>query len=271
MKGRALGFRDRRKAQKGAERRRRWLRGAFGLVLALGLVGIGDWGLQMLLSAEVFPIRVVKIEGGLKNTQRHLLQEAIAEEIGEGFFSLDLDSLRLAAEKLAWVDRAVARRVWPDAVEVQVVERVAFARWGEASLVTHSGEVFTPEDGRLPEKLPRFSGEGTEPGEIVEAYEVMGQMLRPIGLSLVRVERDARGAWEVEGSSGLVLALGTENRGERLRRFVRLYPALVAAREDADPIRVDLRYANGFAVLWRERPESEPPEAKRSAKRAVVG
>jgi len=271
MSGGALGLRDRRKAEQGAVRRRRWLRGTFGLVLALGLVAGGDWGLQMLLSPDLFPIRVVKIEGGMKNTQEHLLQEAIAEDVSGGFFALDVDSLRAAAERLAWVERVGVRRVWPDTIEVRVVERLAFARWGESSLVTHSGEVFTPEDGRLPEELPRFYGMGTEAGELVEAYEVMGQILEPAGIDLVRVERDARGSWELKGRSGLVLALGRENIRERLRRFVRLYPALSEARQDADLARVDLRYANGFAVRWRERSEIQAPAGRRSRATAVAG
>ena len=50
---------------------------------------------------------------------------------------------------------------------------------------------------------------------------------------------------------GLTLSLGRENVGYRLSQFFRVYPSLIA-QPARRPERIDMRYAHGFAVRWRE-------------------
>jgi cell division protein FtsQ len=53
------------------------------------------------------------------------------------------------------------------------------------------------------------------------------------------------------------LDFGRQAFEERLDRFAKAYPGLLATRADAVAA-VDLRYSNGFAVRWR-RPDGGQP------------
>ena len=62
---------------------------------------------------------------------------------------------------------------------------------------------------------------------------------------------DGRGAWTVEFTQGVELKLGNKDTEGRVTRFVRLYPRL--EQNDVRKVkRIDMRYANGVAVLWGE-------------------
>jgi cell division protein FtsQ len=68
-------------------------------------------------------------------------------------------------------------------------------------------------------------------------------------LNVARLLLDARRTWRVELSNGLVLEVGRNQPAERLARFVRVYPAILAAG-NGRLMSVDLRYGHGFAVHW---------------------
>jgi cell division protein FtsQ len=250
---------------------RQWRNWALSAVLLGAMVAAGRWGWHWLLEPTTLPLRVVKIDGEVRHLPRQILEQAVTEAVRGGFFAIDLQAVCAQAERLAWVEKAYVRRVWPDTLVLRVIERVPFARWGEDSLVTQRGEVFTPEDGRLPQDLPRLAGPEGTGSEVVDTYDAMGEVLRPRGLRISRLGRDARGAWTLVLQDGPVLLLGRETPALRLARFARLYPALRRARDNADLERVDLRHANGFAVRWKPRsPESEPG-GPHAAGRALLG
>jgi cell division protein FtsQ len=70
-------------------------------------------------------------------------------------------------------------------------------------------------------------------------------------LQVQRLALDERRAWTVQLEDEVQLWLGRAEPWQRLQRFVRAYPGVFAGRM-AELQRVDLRYSNGFSVLWEQ-------------------
>lgn len=63
---------------------------------------------------------------------------------GEYFFGADLGAAQARVESLPWVEHVVVRRLWPDRIVVQLVEKRPYARWqkdGIIHLVDERGEM----------------------------------------------------------------------------------------------------------------------------------
>ena len=240
------------------------LPGLGGLLLLASLAAGLAWGYELLTDAGFLPVRVVHIEGDYRYLRRETLERAVAGLVSGGFFSVDVHEVGAAAARLPWVDKVSVRRVWPDGLRMHVVEEVPLARWGSDSLVNDRGEVFTPGEGAGPQGLPSLDGpEGSTP-RVMAALRSMGRILEPLGLGINRLQLEARGGWNLEIDRGLRLRLGTGAVEQKLERFVRFYPRLLASREES-PELVDLRYANGFSVHWTKAPVEVGPEGQEAA------
>ena len=86
------------------------------------------------------------------------------------------------------------------------------------------------------------------------------------GLRISGLRLDARGAWELDLASGVIVRFGRRQLQERVERFVRVGAAVVTSRP-GDIAFLDMRYSNGFAVGWRTQgaPPARPAAGDRLA------
>ena len=96
---------------------------------------------------------------------------------------------------------------------------------------------------------PQKGPPGSE-GEVTARYLVAQGRLTEVGLRLVALQLDARGAWAMTLDDGVQVRLGRQQVDERFERFMAVAAKLVSQRA-ADIAYVDLRYGNGFAVGWK--------------------
>jgi len=229
----------------------RLLRWLTALVVLLLFAGSGVWGVITLRDPAVLPLKIVRIDGELRNLDRRALEQAVGGVVEGNFFTVDLDAVRAAALKLDWVDQVTVRRIWPDTLNMWVEEQQPVARWGDSRLVNGRGGVFTPEPEALKTELPSLVGPDDSAAEMVARYQRMSRRFIALKLDITRLVRDGRGAWTVGFKQGMELKLGHTDTEARVDRFVQLYPRLEQA-EKRRVKRVDMRYANGVAVLWGE-------------------
>jgi cell division protein FtsQ len=177
---------------------------------------------------------------------------------GRGFVSLKLGDLKTVLKKIAWVDRVRIERRWPDGVRVNITEQIPGARWGEHGLLNSRGELFLKDARYMPPELPQLNGPDGAEAEVARLYLDTFPRLAGVGLHLVRVTLDARGAWELTVTStqanannngGVVVRLGRQDKDERLNRFLDAASPVIATRI-GEISYVDMRYSNGFAVGW---------------------
>jgi cell division protein FtsQ len=199
----------------------------------------------------MFPLQEVVVRGDLKNVDRGELSNAL-DGIGGNFFAADLGAVRGRLEQVAWVRRVDARRVWPNRIEVQLEEHVAFARWGDNGLVNTFGEPFAAALApALQAELPLFAGPAGTEGEVARRYRRFVELLAPLQATPERVVLTPRHAWQLRLSTGMYVELGrdgAERVEQRLERFVAAYPASLGQLGRTRFERVDLRYPNGFAL-----------------------
>jgi cell division protein FtsQ len=211
-----------------------------------------------LVRMPALPIRQVVFAHELQHVRRLEVEQVLPVALKGNFFSINLDAVRGALEKLPWVRKVEVRRVWPARLEVRVEEHRPAARWedgrgpGRGELVNTFGEVFpaalVEEEAA---KLPMLYGpSGTAP-ELLKRYGDFVAAFKAVGQKPVQVVQSPRLAWQVKLDNGMVVELGREQPKAplegRLRRFLEVYPATVAARP-VPPSAVDLRYPNGFAM-----------------------
>ena len=237
------------------------VRPAAAITVAVVLAGAVVWGVERLRDPHTLPLRAVQVEGEFRHLSEVELQQAVLPHVRGGFFTVDVARVQRAAQSLPWVQQASVRRVWPDTLQVHVVEQRAVARWGGQGLLNAEGELFRPAEN-LPEGLPELHGpEGREAAVLLQYGDAL-RLLAPGGLKVARLVQDERRAWTLELEGGVTLALGRGDPNARLARFVRVYPTVFAER--AARLRaVDLRYSNGFAVRWAEDEDRGAP-ARRS-------
>jgi cell division protein FtsQ len=232
---------------------RSWLRWT-GVVLVLAAMGAGLYGAsRVLLDPARFPLRHVQFEGELRNLTEPALQRLVRGYLGQSFFLLDLGAVYRVVEAEPWVEEVDVRRLWPDTIEVKLLERTTFGLWGDDEMVDVNGVRFQPGEAVLAHGTwPRLGGPDGHEMTLIQRYQEASELLGEIGLRVERLVENERRAWWMLLDNGITLNMGRKRFRERLQRFVDIYPNLT--RHGVAIAVVDLRYANGFAVRWNVTP-----------------
>lgn len=221
--------------------------------------------LQAWIALQQIPVEQITVTGELTHTRTTAVQEMVQPALGGGFLGADLQQVREQLEALPWIYEASVRRIWPNALEIHVVEQLPIARWGETSFLNHEGEVFRPSNRQAWEALPLLRGPEGAADALMSTYQRLVDMLAPLGLGVTQLQMDERGQVEAVLAGGQQLLIGSDDFLGRMHRFTTVYRAELAARMD-EVERVDLRYERGVAVAFREI--SPGAELKTESKKA---
>ena len=217
------------------------------------------------------PIEAITVDGPFQRVSALQVEEAISDELGAGFLSASLGSIRNKIAALPWIDQASVARRWPGTLQIHVTEQVPAAAWGDKGLLNVRGELFVDNARHVPAELPRLSGPEGRSAEVARTYLAVRDRLIPMGIDLRVVDLDARGAWAITLQNGVEVRLGRRNVDERLELFVDVVADLVSSRE-AEIDFVDMRYGNGFTIGWKNDDASTAPvSADGSVKSMVAG
>jgi len=193
------------------------------------------------------PVSRIGIEGSLQFVQEQEIADLISSKLGEGFFGIDVNSVKADLETHPWIASAAVKRVWPDQLAIRITEEVPIARWGDTHLLNQYGHIFSPENLTQLPNLPVLLGPKDSENLMMERYKELSELLFPAGLGLQQLSLSSRGSWELQLSDGVQVIAGRRDVTERVRRFLEIYDSQL--RNDIALIEsVDLRYANGLAV-----------------------
>jgi cell division protein FtsQ len=193
---------------------------------------------------QLFPLRSVRLITAPQRVDATEVLQVMRSEVHGNFFTVDIERLRQALEKLPWVRNVSIRRDFPHRLAVNLEEHQALARWNNAALVNRQGEIFVAKSEQT---LPGFTGQDGAAAEVTLHYAQFSQQLAALDLQVTQLALSPRHAWQLRLSNGMVLELGREDMQQRLARFVEVYPYSLAAIQGKVKY-VDLRYRNGFAV-----------------------
>ena len=195
------------------------------------------------------PIRSIEINGPFQRVTALQIEEAISEELEDGFVSADLGRIQERIVALPWIDQATVARRWPSRIRISVTEQVPAAIWGESGLLNVRGELFVSSVRHVPAELPRLSGPADRSADVARRYLDVRDRLIPVGLDLRRVHLDPRGAWQMTLQNGVEVRLGRRAIEERTDLFLDIVADIITSRS-AEIEYVDMRYSNGFTIGW---------------------
>jgi cell division protein FtsQ len=222
-------------------------------VAALGLIGVLFWRLGYGIKAygsQMTPVKYVRTGGVFQYLTKDEIKNTLLPLVQGGFLATDMQAVHDAVAKLPWVDNVEVKRVWPDAIDIRVGEKTAFARWGENSLITERGVIFSPRNVDQFLMLPKVSGPQLQEQKVLEIMKGVTTALEDQALILTEFAINNRGAWKIKLANGMEILLGREDQLKKLQRFLKTLPILGPEQTDAIAI-ADLRYPNGYAVMWR--------------------
>lgn len=99
---------------------------------------------------------------GNDNLDINVLQARLATQLGNSLFSFKVDAAREEVMNDPWVKSATVRKVYPDTIVVDVMERKPVALWqskGELHLIARDGFVISKAEPKHM-RLPQVVGEG---------------------------------------------------------------------------------------------------------------
>jgi cell division protein FtsQ len=199
--------------------------------------------------ANYFPIREVKIAGA--NYSDHSdMQSALLPLVNKGFFKVDVVQIQQRLLQFPWVSEVSVRRVWPQSIDIEIVEKNSLARWNDLGLLSTTGEIFNPNKISYPKELPQFKGPPGTQMQMLNYYDIIDSLISPLECKIVEMELTDAHAWHIILSNGIKLNLGYKDILTRMEHFVKVYPKIVGSRASRVDY-VDLRYSNGLAVHWK--------------------
>ncbi len=195
------------------------------------------------------PILSIEINGPFQRVTALQIEEAISDELEDGFVSANLAAIQQRIVELPWIDQATVARRWPNRLRITVNEQVPAAVWGKRGLLNVRGELFVNSVRHVPAELPRLSGPEGRSADVARRYLDVRERLIPVGLDLRRVHLDQRGAWEMTLQNGVEVRFGRRDITGRTELFLDIVADIIMGR-GTDIEYVDMRYSNGFTIGW---------------------
>lgn len=196
-----------------------------------------------------FPIKNVQVYG-VNRVDKQEMQSLLEPLVNRGFFTVNVEYVRDRLLQMPWVAYTSVRRDWPDRLEVIVVEKTPIARWNDQSLLSETGELFSPKQDTYPPGMATFKGPEGKQIVMLEYYKEINRLLVPLHARISTLELTPYLTWKFTLDNGVAMQAGHKDVLTRLDHFVKVYPKIVGSRE-ADVEYVDLRYPNGMAIRWK--------------------
>lgn len=225
--------------------------------LVMLLLLAAGWQLAESNFENIAPIEKVEIEGAFENLALPEVRQTVTSVLDGGYFTVNLHVIRQALLNLPWVEDASIRRQWPGGLHIKVIEKQAVAFWGDKSLLSNKGVLFSPASIDASQALAKLDGPEGQHKKVWGFLAGIRKDFEAMGLEVEQLVLDERRAWSMKISgrnfSGPVeVKLGRTDSAEHLARFVRVFSDnKILATDSVDVI--DMRYPNGFAMRMRNK------------------
>ncbi len=163
------------------------LKGLAVLAVATGITAIFAGGHATTVASAVtsftgFGIENVRITGQTETSEVDVL-DSLALGPFPSLLTLDVETAREKVEALPWVKQATLTKLFPDTLEIAIVEREPYALWqheGVVSLIDDTGRVITDVFGDGFAALPRVVGKdaATRAAEYVALLKPFPEILK---------------------------------------------------------------------------------------------
>ena len=238
------------------------IRLAFVVAAVLGLAFVWTSGLaERAVAGAGFGVREAAVAAGLtvqkvtvlgrRDTDAAAVMSALGVRRGDLILDVDTETARARLERLSWVRSASVRRMLPDTIHVELVERSPLAVWqnaGKRMLVDREGHVIEDHAAEVSAKLPLVVGEGA-PDRAAALLAVIAAEPK-LAARVVASVRVGKRRWDIKLDNGITVQLpetGEDAAWRRLAALDREHGLLGRAIEA-----VDMRLSDRLVVRMTE-------------------
>ena len=220
-------------------------------VLAAGGVA---WVYSGMIAQERWPIRWLEIDGPFERVSAEQVRASLAPLVNGSFFTVNTRVMREIASVMPWVASVSVQKTWPDTVQVTIHEHTPVVHWVDDYLLDANGKPFTVPSANEIQGLPWLESPPGQLELVFENWKKFDDKLEAIGQQVERLTLDARGSWSAHLSGGTEVRFGKGEIFKNLDMLISTWAGLMQGQA-LPPVSVDLRYTNGFAVLWSQNIE----------------
>lgn len=220
------------------------------LLLGLMIVTVFLVGILTLRNPKTLPFHQIKIITTGTHPTISELKNIVIQHINGGFFSFNVRKFRSALMTLPWVYNVSIRRIWPNELEIVVIEQQPLARWNQNQLVSQLGTLFNSSITMIPKDLPQLEGPNNDKKIILARFKQFSQLLKPLRIKITTLKVSDRGTWFLVLNDHIQVYLGHEDIDQRFKKLVRFYQKIIGDRNHQVDY-IDLRYPNGLAIRWK--------------------
>jgi len=220
--------------------------------LATVLIIAASYAWRWMSEPTSFPITQVRVEGQLTHETPAAILHIMQTRLTGGFFSLNVSAVKQTILAMPWVADVSFRRVWPHTLAVRITEQKAVALFGKTGVLNVNGNIFYPNVKSLPRNLPDLEGPIDQSKVLFNFYRTVNPLAKLLGLSVIALRVNAEQSWDLQLSNQVHVALGRQQVLVRFKRFVAIYPKIVAVSNNRQMVSVDLRYPDGVAVQYAD-------------------
>ena len=218
------------------------------LLFLMASAGVA-WVYTGMIAQERWPIRWLEVDGSFERVNAEQVRARLAPLVAGSFFTVNTRAMRQSAREMPWVSGVSAQKTWPDTIHIPIREYTPVAHWIGGDLLSAKGRQFTVPAADEIQGLPWLQGPQGQLEVVFENWKKFDDQLVLIGQHIERLTLDPRGSWSARMSGGTEIKLGKGDIYKNLDILVSTWAGLMQGQA-IPPISVDLRYTNGFAVLW---------------------
>ena len=218
------------------------------LLFVLAAAGVA-WVYNGMIAQERWPIRWLEVDGPFERVGAEQVRARLAPLVSGSFFTVNTRLMRETASSIPWVASVTVQKIWPDTVQATIHEHTPVVHWVDDYLLDAYGQTFTVPSANEIQGLPWLEGPQAQLDLVFENWKKFDDRLEAIGQQVERLTLEPRGSWSARLSGGTEVKFGKGEIFTNLDILVSTWAGLMQGQA-VPPVSVDLRYTNGFAVLW---------------------
>ena len=201
--------------------------------------------------ADWLPVRYVRIEGAFQYIAKDKIKQVLTDQVNNGLYNADIQQIQVSVNQLPWIESVRVKRIWPDALDIKIIEQTPVARWRSEGLLNQQGEEFVPDNVSEFSQLPLISGPAGNEKKLLEIMKGLQVALSDEQMELVEFRVNERRSWSIKLQSGVEIILGRNEPLSKFQRFLKTF-TLIGEEQIEKVVVVDLRYSNGYALTWKQ-------------------
>ncbi len=218
------------------------------LLFVFATAGVA-WVYTGMIARERWPILWLEIGGPFERVGAEQVRSGLSPLVKGSFFTVDTGFMRETVSDMPWVSGVTVQKSWPDTIHVTIHEHTPVVHWINGYLLDAKGQRFIVPSADEIQGLPWLDSPESQLDIVFGNWKKFDDRLVVIGQQIERLTLDARGSWSARLSGGTEVKFGKGDIFKNLDMLVSAWAGLMQGQA-LPPVNVDLRYTNGFAVLW---------------------